>query len=113
LSENDQLNSEISNKDNTIRNLESQNNSYKKENSNLKVKNQSLSLDIEMYKIYKPQSYKIVSDAHYYYKYRCDESYNQTQCYTSSGNYVSVYAIENGYGLTKNGWVKMSDLKIR
>lgn len=93
---NEQLNTKINDKNYQIRNLKS--------------KNRSLSSEVETYKKYKPLTYKAIVDADYYYKYRCYESYEKTKCYENSGNYISVYTTDDGYGLTKSGWVKMSDL---
>lgn len=105
-----QLNFEISDKNNQISNLISLRNIYKRDYNKLQLINQSLSSDVETYKKYAPVTYKAISDASYYYKYRCGESYEKTKCYLSSGNYISIYTTANGYGLAENGWVKMSDL---
>jgi hypothetical protein len=107
---NEQLYSEISNKDVTISNLQLQNNQYRYENSNLQSKNRSLESDINQYKKYKPQTYKVISKTDYYYKLRCNASYEKTNCYTSAGGYIIVYMIVDDYALTEYGWTKLSNL---
>lgn len=107
---NEQLNTELLNKNSRISDLESQINSYRSENYDLENRNRQLSSDVENYKRYVPKSYYVNSDAQYYYQYRCNQSYEKTNCYTSAGNYVKVYTISNGYGLTENGWVGMYNL---
>jgi hypothetical protein len=110
FSANVQLNAELENRNYTIRNLSQQNNRYQNENSNLQSKNKSLQSDVEKYKKYEPQTYKVVYQADYYYKLRCNASYEKTNCYTSTGNYISVYTTANGYALTEHGWTKLSNL---
>lgn len=105
-----QLNTEIRDKNNQISNLISLKNIYKRDYNKLQLINQSLSSDVETYKKYEPQTYRVISDASYYYKYRCDQSYEKTKCDASWGNSISIYTTANGYGLSENGWVKMSDL---
>jgi FtsZ-binding cell division protein ZapB len=109
-SANAQLNSENDNLRYTVRNLESQNNSYRNENSNLQSKNRSLQSDVEKYKKYEPQTYKVVYQTDFYYKLRCNASYEETNCYANAGNYISVYTTANGYALTEHGWTKLSNL---
>ncbi|MDR2684524.1 MAG: hypothetical protein LBB53_03980 [Prevotellaceae bacterium] len=108
-SENKQLNYTISDKNSTISNLQS-------ENSKLRSKNSSLTSDIDYWKNKSSSSsscytvYTINVSKSYCYR-QCAGTYYNNDCYYSSGATVWVYAVVDGYGLTKGGYIKMSDLK--
>jgi hypothetical protein len=108
--ENEQLTTGISNQKYTIQDLESQNNQYRRESSNLQSKIQNLQSDVDKLEKYEPQTYKVISKTDYYYKLRCNISYEETNCYSDIGSYIKVYMTSNGYALTEYGWTKLSNL---
>jgi hypothetical protein len=69
-----------------------------------------LSSEVDYYKNYVPQTYRVISKADYYYRNKCNESYKKTNCNISPGNNISIYIISGGYGLSENGWIQMSSL---
>jgi predicted RNase H-like nuclease (RuvC/YqgF family) len=69
------------------------------ENNNLQNKITDLNKKIPTY-------YKVISNADYYYKHRCDD-FRETNCYVNSGAVVTIYKVEDGYGLSETGWLNM------
>jgi len=104
-----------------ISNLESENYNIKNENNNKTSENQatinSLRNTIEQQKsrinsleAKLPQEYRTIRQAKLYYK-DCYSNYIDFNCVYSKGGVSNIYEIERGYGLTLDGWVKMSDLE--
>lgn len=90
--------------------LYSNNYSLQKDKERLERDNKSLKADNSDLKKNQPVWYKVTSKADYYYKYRCDDSYKETNCYSPVGQAVKVYYVSNGYGLTDTGWLPMYKL---
>jgi len=82
----------------------------KNEMQDITNKNKELQSELSILKSKAPVSYKVKSKADYYYKYRCNDI-TKTNCYINPGNNVTIYTIENGYGLTKTGWIEMQNLE--
>jgi FtsZ-binding cell division protein ZapB len=76
------------------------------ENNNLDQTNSNLQSEISSLERQVPTWYRVISRADYYLKCGNGE-YEKANCYSPSGSPVRVYEIDNGYGLTKFGWVYM------
>lgn len=88
------------------RKVSSLNNIIEQKNSVINTQTQ----EIENYRLNTPRTYEVMSVANYYYRAQCGTSYELANCYSSAGNIISVYTIENGFGLTTNGWIDMDKL---
>ncbi|MBR6067085.1 MAG: hypothetical protein IKP45_04730 [Bacteroidales bacterium] len=108
--ENSNIESRLNAKNRECNELYSNNNSLKRDKEKLERDNKSLKSDNDELKKNQPVWYKVTSNADYYYKYRCNSSYEETKCYITAGNYVKVYQETNGYGLTETGWLPMYKL---
>ncbi|MBK7243817.1 MAG: hypothetical protein IPH98_08155 [Saprospiraceae bacterium] len=57
-----------------------------------------------------PKKYKIIFSQSYCYE-NCEGEYNLTKCFFYSGEVVNVYIQQDGYGLTSQGYVKLTELE--
>ena len=90
--------------------LDSELKKQKKEIQDITNKNKELQSELSILKPKAPVTYKVISEALYYYKNECSV-FTETNCKRLVGGHETIYIIENEYGLTKNGWIKMQNLE--
>jgi predicted Holliday junction resolvase-like endonuclease len=106
----DDLQNSYNNAKKQVTNLTNQNNKQQTEITNQKGQNNKQQTEITNLKELVPQKYRVTANrAKLYYK-NCDKKNVPIDCIYHYDNIVNIYVIENGYGLSKSGWIIMSDL---
>jgi len=108
ISENNKLKNNITTLLSDLRAQKNQNQLNQIDLNSLIKENKTMQSELSALRNQAPDLYQVTSKADYYYKNKKNEL-TKTNASASSGS-VKVHKIENGYGLTDNGWVNMSNL---